>query len=1325
MRMVKLRKIFDNRESQLMNSAAVGFLKMGLQVGIVAHVMCSGWFFISTIPDSDENNWVKEHEINDSLNYLTTLYWAFTTTTTVGFGDIVPVSTFERFCAIFAMLVGAVVFGYLVGNITIVMENYNIEKTQYRLRMDTLIEYLQSRQLPADLIKRVRTHFDFFFQKKGVFEENVLLKDLYPSLKANLMFEFAKKRAICLHIFSDRRKQAEVMMRMKPCFAPKGTCVFEAGEVAAQIYFVSTGQVRLMVGIRRNRVLQFKHFRMKDSGTTFGAIGVLSGTPRAYSATAALDSELWYVTIRDIVYWRRFFPEIIQDLEEISKQGIIALEQAFVKFASSSGSGSTPTKGSRRRMSAPVTTEVSRKLFNMRDVPKMSTSELEPTPLNLDQLTTDITHTISSSDVGLISQPSNKSIPTSKFNTNNRKPLIPKSITTIDDKKKNINIINNKDNNNSTNNLSKLSTSDETLNGNDDVSTSLISTDPTPCALPSDNNATLITKLGHSAKHKQLIVDNPTLNSSRSNFTQQLFDSSSHMDDDHDTPSESSFRLPVGECIVRPPVSNSFARSSFQGSNHSISSLQSSITPGLINTVSNGENDDDEDDDENDDDNGNTVHRRRGRAQSAIELPYAVRLANDEENNNRTENKRDLLKRETSSMRFLNNGVIEVYDEKKPNSPLKQPRQKPKNWKNNSRAKVNNKYSLAGAGSSKLGRRRSSNLKKFGDDRQLLSNIKWQNDLIAGIFSGLFQSTTFTLDEDKSADRDKNTPRSSRGRSPSKGKLQLGKSFAKGKLFQEDDNDGGQGYMNLAPKELWKRYKVVHPQATLKMVWDLMLAVLIMYSLLVAPFFLGFDIEQTGHWSIIEAVLEGIFIFDVIVNFFTAYQEIDRNLVFKKRQIALRYLKTWFVVDLLSSIPFTWIDLVFATSSELKSAKLFKSAKLLRLFKLLRVVRLGRVFRQYEKKIHMKPAVFRMIKLLMMMCFIAHLNGCLWHAVGHYTSDSEDGTWMKDYCIRFQCNIDDLSLKDRYIISVYWAFSVMTTVGFGEITPNVNNKWEIFTALVSLMVGTTVFAHVISGIMNLVTNFDQSQRLYKQKMAVVDDFMRTRQIEGVLHNSVRNQQAHVLFFKSVFDEEKLFDEMPTFLRRQVVKFCYAGSLYRMPLIRHVDSLFRGFICEAASLFQPIEAGAGDKIIRLGQLGREMYFVSHGEVDVFDDEREFMKRLDIGDYFGENSLFIPSSLQYHYGFSITAHGRCQLLSLSRVAINYLKDICPYVISHMETMLVTKRKQREWETIHLKRAKESSDTTAVLEDLREEFSLQSQHETRHFRPTNREQYLSGGM
>ena len=65
------------------------------------------------------------------MQYLYSVYWALTTLTTVGYGDITPTNNAERVFSLFALLTGALVFGYMLSSIGDLLRN--VDKNMQRL----------------------------------------------------------------------------------------------------------------------------------------------------------------------------------------------------------------------------------------------------------------------------------------------------------------------------------------------------------------------------------------------------------------------------------------------------------------------------------------------------------------------------------------------------------------------------------------------------------------------------------------------------------------------------------------------------------------------------------------------------------------------------------------------------------------------------------------------------------------------------------------------------------------------------------------------------------------------------------------------------------------------------------------------------------------------------------------------------------------------------------------------------------------------------------------------------------------------------------------
>ena len=53
-----------------------------------------------------------------SSPYVASLYWTYTTITTVGYGDLTPKATAERLYATFIMIIGTGLFGYILASVS-------------------------------------------------------------------------------------------------------------------------------------------------------------------------------------------------------------------------------------------------------------------------------------------------------------------------------------------------------------------------------------------------------------------------------------------------------------------------------------------------------------------------------------------------------------------------------------------------------------------------------------------------------------------------------------------------------------------------------------------------------------------------------------------------------------------------------------------------------------------------------------------------------------------------------------------------------------------------------------------------------------------------------------------------------------------------------------------------------------------------------------------------------------------------------------------------------------------------------------------------------
>src|SRR5262249_44240729 len=80
--------------------------------------------------------------------------------------------------------------------------------------------------------------------------------------------------------------------------------------------------------------------------------------------------------------------------------------------------------------------------------------------------------------------------------------------------------------------------------------------------------------------------------------------------------------------------------------------------------------------------------------------------------------------------------------------------------------------------------------------------------------------------------------------------------------------------------------------------------------------------------------------------------------------------------------------------------------------------------------------------------------------------------------------------------------------------------------------------------------------------------------------------------------------------------------------------------------RPRMVEAGETIIRKGEIGREMYLLARGEVEVLDDSGEVVNVLKDGDFFGEIALLMSTPRVAN----VRARSSCDLFVLDKADFN---------------------------------------------------------------------------
>ncbi|KAG8010024.1 Potassium/sodium hyperpolarization-activated cyclic nucleotide-gated channel 4 [Nibea albiflora] len=454
---------------------------------------------------------------------------------------------------------------------------------------------------------------------------------------------------------------------------------------------------------------------------------------------------------------------------------------------------------------------------------------------------------------------------------------------------------------------------------------------------------------------------------------------------------------------------------------------------------------------------------------------------------------------------------------------------------------------------------------------------------------------------------------------------------------------------------------IIHPYSDFRFYWDLLMLMLMMGNLIILPVGITFfRDENTPSWIIFNVVSDTLFMVDLVLNFRTGIiKEDNTEILLDPRAIRQNYLKSWFLVDFVSSIPVDYIFLmVDSLDSEVyrtaRALRIVRFTKILSLLRLLRLSRLIRYIHQWEEIFHMTydlaSAMVRIVNLIGMMLLLCHWDGCLQFLVPMLQDFPPDCWVSKNLMVNDTWGV-------QYSYALFKAMSHMLCIGYGAQAPE--GMTDVWLTMLSMIVGATCYAMFIGHATALIQSLDSSRRQYQEKYKQVEQYMSFHKLPADVRQKIHEYYEH-RFQGKMFDEENILGELSEPLKEEIVSFNCRSLVANMPLFANADPNFVTAVLTKLrfEVFQP-----SDFIIREGTVGRKMYFIQHGRVSVLTRGNKETKLSD-GSYFGEICLLTRGRRTA----SVRADTYCRLYSLSVDSFNEVLEEHPMMRRAFETVAV---------------------------------------------------------
>ncbi|CRL03811.1 CLUMA_CG016538, isoform A [Clunio marinus] len=405
--------------------------------------------------------------------------------------------------------------------------------------------------------------------------------------------------------------------------------------------------------------------------------------------------------------------------------------------------------------------------------------------------------------------------------------------------------------------------------------------------------------------------------------------------------------------------------------------------------------------------------------------------------------------------------------------------------------------------------------------------------------------------------------------------------------------------------------------------WDWLILVSTFYVAFVVPYNAAF--VQTDRLTMAsDVIVEALFIVDILLNFRTTFVSRKGEVVSDSKLIALNYLRGWFVVDFLAAIPF---DHLYA--SNLLSGE---------------------------------------------VCFslVAHWLACVWYVIAEkerlYNDQEFDVGWINSLAERFKIPVSNITQGEAYITALYFTFSSLTSVGFGNVSAN--TFYEKIFCVIMMLIGALMHAVVFGNVTAIIQRMYARRSQYQTKWRDLKDFIALHQMPKELKQRMQDYFQTVWSLNHGIDIHETLKEFPEELRGDVSMHLHREIL-QLPIF---EAASQGCLKLLSLHIKTNFCAPGEYLIHKGDALAYIYYICNGSMEVMQNNM-VVAILGKGDLVGcDISLNLMHNGQLSGGGG--QGGQDFILKSSSDALTYCDLKCIHISGLIEVLRLYPEYQQEF-------------------------------------------------
>ncbi|XP_077309938.1 cyclic nucleotide-gated channel beta-1 isoform X4 [Lithobates pipiens] len=393
------------------------------------------------------------------------------------------------------------------------------------------------------------------------------------------------------------------------------------------------------------------------------------------------------------------------------------------------------------------------------------------------------------------------------------------------------------------------------------------------------------------------------------------------------------------------------------------------------------------------------------------------------------------------------------------------------------------------------------------------------------------------------------------------------------------------------------------------------------------------------YWLFMDYLCDLIYLLDIVV--FQARLQFVRggDIITDKKEMREYYIKTdRFKMDVISLLPLDLLYFKVGVKSILRFPRILKYMAFFE-------------FNNRLEAILSKAYIYRVIRTTAYLLYCLHMNACFYYWASDYEG-LRSTKWVYD------------GEGNSYIRCYYWAVKTLITIGG---LPDPQTLFELWFQLLNYFMGVFAFSVMIGQMRDVVGAATAGQTYYRSCMDSTIKYMNCYKIPRSVQNRVKMWYEYTWQSQGMLDESELMVQLPDKMRLDLAIDVNYNIVSKVALFQGCD---RQLIYDMLKRLRSVVYLPGDYVCKKGEIGREMYIIKAGQVQVLGgpEGQTVLVSLKAGSVFGEISLLAVGGGNRRTA-NVVAHGFTNLFILDK------KDLSDILTHYPESQKVLRRKAKK--------------------------------------------------